>query len=116
MPVAYARAPKRPLELAADDGRRLCQPDHARPFSSVHDAVNRLLPFHVRACRPPACGSLSRLLAQPLPTLGSLRVPSGLTLVHGLPFSQPAVASEPKEGARAPRELPPLVLQLGAEQ
>ncbi len=57
-----------------------------------------------------------RLLAQPLPTLGSLRVPSGLTLVHGLPFSQPAVASEPKEGARAPRELPPLVLQLGAEQ
>jgi len=39
VPVAYARAPKRPLELAADDGRRLCQPDHARPFSSVYDVA-----------------------------------------------------------------------------
>jgi len=75
VPVTYARAPKRPLELAADDGRRLCQPDHARPFSSVYDAVNRLLPFHVRACFPPLVApSTLPARMQSLSTLGSLRV------------------------------------------
>ena len=46
-PPTTTRAPKRPLELVSDDCRRVCTPDYERPFSSLYNAVDRLLPFHV---------------------------------------------------------------------
>lgn len=46
-PPTNTRAPKRPLELVSDDCRRVCTPDFERPFSSLYNAIDRLLPFHV---------------------------------------------------------------------
>lgn len=43
-----ARAHKRQLELLAEDVKFVCAPDVQKPFSNLQDAVDRLIPFHVR--------------------------------------------------------------------
>lgn len=45
---AEARAQKRQLELLSEDCKRACTTDLNRPFTTLQDAVDRLLPFHVR--------------------------------------------------------------------
>ena len=42
------RAYKRQLEMLAEDSKRACTADVSRPFTHLQDAVDRLLPFHVR--------------------------------------------------------------------
>lgn len=46
--AAQHKAQIRQQELLADDARRIRNPDINRPFSSTRDAVDRLLPYHVR--------------------------------------------------------------------
>lgn len=38
-----------PLQLAYQDAWKVCHPDFKRPFSSLEDACQRLLPYHVVA-------------------------------------------------------------------
>eukprot|EP00884_Botryococcus_braunii_P003645 jgi/Botrbrau1/13281/Bobra.27_2s0004.1 len=44
---AEQRAQKRQIELIEEDIRKVCNPNILAPFSSVEDAVTRLLPYHV---------------------------------------------------------------------
>lgn len=61
--LCRSNAPKTPQEVQAQraqlalmeqDCARLVNPDYLRPFASLEDAVDRLLPYHVRAfpCQP----------------------------------------------------------------
>ncbi|KAI5077535.1 hypothetical protein GOP47_0007359 [Adiantum capillus-veneris] len=47
-PAALRRAPL-DVDIARQDALRACNPDIDRPFASLEDACNRLLPFHVLA-------------------------------------------------------------------
>ncbi|KAK9791379.1 hypothetical protein WJX73_006977 [Symbiochloris irregularis] len=47
--VALQNASYRQLELLQDDARRIRNPDTTRPFTSLQDAVDRLLPYHLFA-------------------------------------------------------------------
>ncbi|KAK9820607.1 hypothetical protein WJX72_012247 [[Myrmecia] bisecta] len=42
-------AQKRQLERVLEDCKRVCNPDVTTPFSSLADAVDRLLPYHILA-------------------------------------------------------------------
>jgi Conserved region of unknown function on GLTSCR protein len=44
---AEQKAQKRQLELIEEDVRKVCNPNIAAPFSTIEDAVTRLLPYHV---------------------------------------------------------------------
>ena len=39
-------------DFAARDCKRIANPDFNRPFTSVEDAIERLLPYHVRLACP----------------------------------------------------------------
>ena len=39
-------------ELAEQDCKKICNPDLNRPFNNLDDAVDRLLPYHVRFFSP----------------------------------------------------------------
>ncbi len=45
---AENRAHKRQLDMLADDCKRICTTDLSHPFKNLQDAVDRLLPYHVR--------------------------------------------------------------------
>eukprot|EP00798_Chlamydomonas_sp_ICE-L_P026072 gene26072-11775_t len=46
---AEGRASKRQLEALARDAKKVCATDLSMPFSSLQDALDRLIPFHVFA-------------------------------------------------------------------
>ena len=46
---------KRQLDMVLADCKRVCSPDIDRPFSSLSDAVDRLLPFHVSEGQSAGC-------------------------------------------------------------
>ena len=41
-------AHRRAARFLSDDAKRVCAADVTKPFSNVQDALDRLLPFHVR--------------------------------------------------------------------
>ena len=45
--TASVKAVRAQLDLMEQDCARVSAPDHATPFASLEDAVDRLLPFHV---------------------------------------------------------------------
>ena len=70
-------------QLLEHDCQRLANPDYTRPFSSIDDAVDRLLPYHVRGRGPGA------LRLQPGPILScSLALALNLHPSSALPHSR----------------------------
>ena len=41
-------AARRAARFLSDDAKRVCAADITRPFTNLQDAIDRLLPFHVR--------------------------------------------------------------------
>ncbi|KAJ4794930.1 mediator of RNA polymerase II transcription subunit-like protein [Rhynchospora pubera] len=46
-PFAQPQVRNPEIEMALQDASKVCNPDVKTPFSSIEDAVNRLLPYHV---------------------------------------------------------------------
>ncbi|KAJ1685555.1 hypothetical protein LUZ63_016945 [Rhynchospora breviuscula] len=46
-PFAQPQVRNPEIEMALQDASKVCNPDVRTPFSSIEDAVNRLLPYHV---------------------------------------------------------------------
>jgi hypothetical protein len=49
-PLQEMNAQRAQLALIDQDCQRLVNPDYMRPFASLDDAVDRLLPYHVSRC------------------------------------------------------------------
>lgn len=48
---ALARSQKRQHEFLDQDCKRVCGSDYTRPFTSLQNALDRLLPYHVSGRR-----------------------------------------------------------------
>lgn len=46
---AESKAQKRALDCIAEDCKRICTTNLSRPFATLQDAIDQLLPFHVRS-------------------------------------------------------------------
>jgi chloramphenicol 3-O-phosphotransferase len=48
MEEAEKYASRRAARFLSDDAKQVCAADVTRPFANLQDAIDRLLPFHVR--------------------------------------------------------------------